>query len=76
MIGARSAGRIRGVPRLQPRSVLLAQTSRAYIGSRPSRRVIQRLCREVSELSGRRWLLVDVRGRVARRNHLLVGWSN
>jgi group II intron reverse transcriptase/maturase len=52
------------------------RTGRAYIGTRPSRKVIQRLCREISELTGRRWLLVDVRDRVDRLNRLLVGWSN
>ena len=52
------------------------KTGRAYIGTRPSRKSIQRLCREVSELTRRRWLLLDVEDRVARLNRVLRGWSN
>jgi len=52
------------------------QTGRAYIGTRPSRKAVQRVCREVSDLTGRRWLLLDVQSRVARINRLLLGWSN
>ena len=52
------------------------KTGRAYIGTRPSRKSIQRLCREVSELTRRRWLLLDVEDRVARLNRALRGWSN
>ena len=37
---------------------------------------IQRLCREVSELTRRRWLLFDVEDRVDRLNRVLRGWSN
>jgi RNA-directed DNA polymerase len=52
------------------------QTGRAYLGTRPSRKSIQRLCREVSEMTSRRWLLLDVENRVDRLNRLLRGWSN
>jgi group II intron reverse transcriptase/maturase len=52
------------------------KTGRAYIGTRPSKSRIQRLCREISEMTRRRWLLVDVEDRVARLNRLLVGWAN
>lgn len=52
------------------------QTGRAYIGTRPSRRSIQRVCRTVSALTARRWLLVEVEDRVSRINRLLRGWSN
>jgi len=52
------------------------RTGRAYIGTRPSRKSIQRLCREVSELTRRRWLLFDVEDRVERLNRVLRGWSN
>ena len=31
------------------------QTGKAYLGTRPSAKVIRRLCREVSEWTGRRW---------------------
>lgn len=52
------------------------KTGRAYIGTKPSRRSIQRVCRQVRELTGRRWLLVDVENRVSRINRLLRGWSS
>jgi hypothetical protein len=49
---------------------------RAYLGTRPSRKSIQRVCREVSEMTSRRWLLLEAEDRVARINRLLLGWSN
>jgi group II intron reverse transcriptase/maturase len=52
------------------------KTGRAYIGTRPSRKSQQRVCREVSELTRRRWLLLDAEERVGRINRLLRGWSN
>jgi group II intron reverse transcriptase/maturase len=52
------------------------QTGKAYIGTRPSAKKIQRLCAEVSELTRRRWTLLDVQDRVTRLNRLLVGWAN
>jgi len=52
------------------------RTGRAYLGTRPSRKSIQRVCREVSEMTSRRWLLLDAEERVLRINRLLQGWSN
>jgi group II intron reverse transcriptase/maturase len=52
------------------------KTGRAYIGTRPSRKSVQRVCRQVSELTCRRWLLLDAESRVARINRVLRGWSN
>jgi group II intron reverse transcriptase/maturase len=52
------------------------RTGRAYIGTRPSRKSVQRICRQVSELTRRRWLLLDAEDRVARINRLLRGWSD
>ncbi len=52
------------------------RTGRAYVGTRPSRKAVQRVCREISDLTGRRWLLLDASERVVRLNRLLVGWSN
>jgi len=52
------------------------RTGRAYIGTRPSRNSVQRVCGQVSELTCRRWLLLDAENRVARINRLLRGWSN
>ena len=52
------------------------KTGRAYIGTRPSRKAVQRVCREISEMTGRRWLLLDVEDRVGRLNRILIGWAN
>ena len=52
------------------------KTGKAYIGTRPSRKKITRLCREISEMTSRRWTLLPVEDRVARLNRKLLGWSN
>ena len=52
------------------------KTGKAYIGTRPSPQKIQRICREISEMTCRRWTLMDAPDRVARLNRSLVGWAN
>jgi hypothetical protein len=52
------------------------RTGRAYLGTRPSRKALQRVCREISDMTGRRWLLLDAQSRVDQINRLLLGWSN
>ena len=52
------------------------KTGRAYIGTRPSRQKIQRICCEISEMTSRRWALFEAADRVARLNRVLVGWAN
>jgi group II intron reverse transcriptase/maturase len=52
------------------------KTGRAYYGTRPSKEKIQRLCREISELTSRRWTLLDPEDRVGRLNQKLIGWAN
>jgi RNA-directed DNA polymerase len=52
------------------------KTGRVYIGTRPSKEKITRLCREVSEMTSRRWMLKDVADRVAVINRKLSGWAN
>jgi RNA-directed DNA polymerase len=52
------------------------RTGRAYLGTRPSRKKVLRLCREISEMTGRRWTLMDAADRVSRLNRMLVGWAN
>jgi group II intron reverse transcriptase/maturase len=51
-------------------------TGKAYLGTRPSKRAVQRVCRAISEQTSRRWTLVEAENRVTRLNRLLVGWSN
>jgi RNA-directed DNA polymerase len=52
------------------------KAGRAYIGSRPSKARVQRVCREISELTSSRWLLFDAEERVVRLNRLMLGWAN
>lgn len=52
------------------------KTGRAYLGTRPSPKKVQRLCRELRELTSRRRTLLDVDTIVSQINRKLVGWSN
>ena len=52
------------------------KTGKAYIGTRPSQKKIRQLCREISELTSRRWTFMEATDRVARLNRMLVGWAN
>jgi RNA-directed DNA polymerase len=52
------------------------RTGRAYVGARPSKPKIQRLCRAISDLTSRRWLLLPVEDVVSRLNRKLRGWGN
>ena len=51
------------------------KTGRAFIGTRPSKKTVNRLCREISEMtSGQPFK--DVKEQVDAINHKLNGWSN
>jgi group II intron reverse transcriptase/maturase len=52
------------------------RSGRSYLGARPSRKKIERICREISEMTGRNmtWLAVDEQ--IGRINCKLRGWSN
>jgi RNA-directed DNA polymerase len=52
------------------------KTGKAYLGTRPSQKKVQRFCREISEMTGRRWTLKDAADRVTAINRKLIGWSN
>jgi group II intron reverse transcriptase/maturase len=52
------------------------QTGRAYYGTRPSKKKVVRLCREISDMTTRRWTLLDTADRVAHINQKLRGWAN
>src|SRR5262245_32474840 len=50
------------------------KTGRAFLGTRPSRKQVNRLCREISALTSGSWSK-DVAAQVAAINHKLRGWS-
>ena len=52
------------------------RTGEAYLGPRPSRKVIARFCREISEMTERRWASRQVDWQVAELNRKLKGWAN
>jgi hypothetical protein len=52
------------------------KTGRAYIGTRPSKKKVIRLCREISEMTHRRWKFKDAAEQVAAINRKLTGWAN
>ena len=52
------------------------KTGKAYIGTRPSKKKIVALCREISEMTTRRWTQQPVQERVYQINRKLGGWSN
>ena len=47
------------------------QTGRAYIGTRPSKKSIKKVCRTISEATSRRWQLKDPEDRVIALNRIL-----
>ena len=52
------------------------QTGRAYLGTRPARAKVQKLCRSLSELTDRKSLRLDPEEMVGRFNSRLRGWAN
>lgn len=53
-----------------------SKTGKFYIGTRPSKKKVVALCREISEMTARRWTLLPAEDRVAQINRKLVGWAN
>ncbi len=52
------------------------RTGHAFIGTRPSRKRVQRLCREITEMTRRNWLKRTVEEVVGEMNRKLRGWAN
>ena len=52
------------------------RTGESYLGPRPSRKKVDRLCREIGEMTTRKMAGRDVGAQVGRINRQLKGWSN
>ena len=52
------------------------KTGRSYIGTRPSKKSIQRATARISELTARQMTLLEADEVVRRVNRLLLGWGN
>ena len=52
------------------------KTGRAYLGTRPSKRKVQKICRGISESTQRRTTLLEPEIVVRRLNSMLIGWAN
>ena len=52
------------------------RTGRAYLGTRPSKKKVLRLCRQISEMTSCRWEPLDHEEMVGRLNRVLHGWAN
>jgi RNA-directed DNA polymerase len=53
-----------------------AKTGRCYIGTRPSKKRVQRLCRSISDATSARWGLKDAENRIGLLNRMMTGWAN
>ncbi|HEY6272178.1 MAG TPA: group II intron reverse transcriptase/maturase [Terriglobales bacterium] len=52
------------------------RTGRAYLGTVPSKKRVQRICRAVSEETERRTTQLDSKTLVGKLNRMMVGWAN
>jgi RNA-directed DNA polymerase len=52
------------------------RTGEAYLGTRPSQKKVQRLCREASELTASNTTFLDEEVMIGRLNRKLIGWAN
>ena len=52
------------------------QTGRAYLGTRPAKKKVCKLCESLGEQTSRRFLLLEAEEIVARLNRQLRGWAN
>lgn len=52
------------------------QTGKAYIGTRPSKKSVRKICRTISEITGRQRLGQSAAEQVVALNRILVGWAN
>ena len=50
--------------------------SRVYLGTVPSQKRVQRICRAISDETGRDTLRLDPKAIVEKLNRMLIGWAN
>jgi group II intron reverse transcriptase/maturase len=49
---------------------------RPYLGTRPSQKAVRRICAAIHEITGRKWVWLDVSDQIRRINSRLDGWAN
>jgi RNA-directed DNA polymerase len=52
------------------------KTGRAYLGTTPSQKRVQRICRAISEETGRNKTLLEQETVIETLNRMMVGWAN
>jgi RNA-directed DNA polymerase len=52
------------------------KTGRAYVGTVPSKKRVQRICRAISDETGRRTTRLDPKMLVGKLNRMMIGWAN
>jgi group II intron reverse transcriptase/maturase len=52
------------------------KTGRAYLGTTPSKKRVQRICASISTETGRNKTLLDPATIVETLNHIMIGWAN
>jgi RNA-directed DNA polymerase len=52
------------------------RTGRAYLGTVPSKKRVQRICQAISDETGRNTTLLDAQKIAATLNRMMIGWAN
>ncbi len=52
------------------------KTGRAYLGTTPSKKRVQRICKAISMETGQNKTLLDRETVIAKLNHMMIGWAN
>ena len=56
--------------------MLLERKGRVYLGTVPSKKRVQRICRAISDETGRDQVWQDSKTVVDRLNRMMIGWAN